>query len=179
MPLLRRVPAAFVAAEAHERAPATPEDVPGQGLWLSFDPAPRYAEVGRVRDPVDLGPELTLGSAAGIAKLVRLFRALRLTAGADPEAWLGRAQEAADRLGTGIGTTVALLGRTRSRLQFTAWTDEGVETIRDVADVTPTDDAYLVRQLGHGLPIRVPRESIARQETTRERWFEVHSIERP
>ena len=78
MPLLRRVPAAFTGARVVRGAPG-PSGEPGlHGLELGFEPGARYAEIGSVEDFVDLGPELTLASAAGVAKLMRLFKSLRI-----------------------------------------------------------------------------------------------------
>ncbi len=179
MPLLRRVPAAFVDARLVQGAPG-PGGEPGlHGLDVAFDPGARHADLGRIEDFIDLGPELTLASAAGVAKLMRLLKSLRLASGPEPAHWLGRAAEAEARLAPRGGAAVVLMGRTRTRLRFTAWTEEGVETIEPVAEVVTTDDAFLVRRLGHGLPVRVPRASVTRQETTRDSWFEVHGIERP
>ena len=63
-------------------------------------------------------------------------------------------------------------------MRFTVWTESGVESVSDVAEVLEDESAYLILRLGGRLPLRLPRERVVRQRTESETWYEVMSIER-
>ena len=59
-----------------------------------------------------------------------------------------------------------------------AWTESGVETVEDVAEVREFDDAYFVVRRQDRFPLRFDRASVVRQRAETERWHEVLDIER-
>ena len=84
----------------------------------------------------------------------------------------------ADGVQRALGTRVRLQVRPRFRVRFTFWTESGVESVSDVAEVLEDESAYLVLRLGGRFPLRLPREQVVRQRTEAESWYEVSSIER-
>ncbi len=167
---VRRLAAVFEEVEPISDPPA---------LRLAFRPTGPRAPEERVEDRADLDAALSLESAMGIGKVLRLLRAARLVAPRDASVLLGDPERAAALLSRALGTAVMLDVRTRATVRFTAWTDQGVESIPDVADVMEDASGFLVRRRGHRLPVRIPRDQVVRQQTRTERWLEVVSIERP
>ena len=155
-------------------------DDAGCGVALQFAPTSRNArDVDHVDEFADLGPELTLASSRGIGTVLRVLRVARLSAPRPPGSWLGEPGLATDRLQSAIGRPFALEVVPRFRIRFTAWTEEETIEVSNVADVLSDESAFLVRRLGHRIPLRVPREVVVRHETGRERWFQITGIERP
>jgi hypothetical protein len=115
---------------------------------------------------------------AGIGKVLRILRAARIAAPRDPRALAGRVDEASALLTRALGSRLQLEVRPRSRVNFTAWTESGVETVSDVADVEEGDTEYLVMRRGGRFPVRFARDAVVRRVTETERWFEVVGVER-
>jgi len=150
----------------------------GCGVWLDFRPERTRIDVEEITDFADLGPEHCVPSVRGLGKVVRILRAARLAPPEDPLSMLGEVSQVAALLERAIGTVLRLEVRARTRMRFTAWTEEGVETIDGVADVLETPDALLVFMQRGRLPLRIPRERIVRHQLESERWYEVVRIER-
>ena len=149
------------------------------GVALEFTPTSRNAkDVDRVDEFADLGPELTLESSHGLATVLRVMKAARFAAPRPATSWLGHPELVAKRLGKAIGHAFALDIVGRTRMRFTAWTEEDTVEISNVADVQSDAEAFLVRRVGHRMPVRIPREVVVRHETRHERWFEIATIER-
>lgn len=154
-------------------------DAEGCGVALEFLPTSRNARpVERVDAFADLGPGLTLASAHGIGTLLRVFRAARLAVPRPPERWLDHPERAAEPLQGALGRAFALAVVPRTRIRFTAWTEDGTLEIGHVALVEQDPSAFLVRRIGHRPPVRVPRETVVRHETRNERWLQITDIER-
>jgi hypothetical protein len=147
------------------------------GLVLGFRPTGRIG-IDHIEDFADLGPELTVPAVAGVGKVLRILRAARIAGPSDPHALVGQPEQASDLLQRALGTAVRIAFRERSRLRFTAWTDDGVEEVRDVVDVREAEEAYIVYRRGARFPLRFDREAVVRHQTELERWFEVVDIER-
>ena len=161
MPSTRRLLATFESATPHRA-----KDV--SGVALQFDPQGRLPGAERIEDFAVLGPDFTIPVVAGLA---------RVATPADPRELVGREERAAELLERAVGTRVLLWVRPRSRIRFAAWTEGGIETVDDIAQVIESSDAFhLVRH--RGPPVRIPRESVARRQTQIERWYEVVDIER-
>ncbi|NNL66381.1 MAG: hypothetical protein HKP30_09080, partial [Myxococcales bacterium] len=96
----------------------------------------------------------------------------------DPRALVGQGARIHALLRRAEGTRLALSIRRRSRMSFVAWTDEGIETVEDVADVVEGARDYLVHRRGVRVPLRIPRARVSRGQTRSERWYEVLGIER-
>jgi hypothetical protein len=91
---------------------------------------------------------------------------------------VGQEDHAGELLLRAVGTEVRLTLRPRTRVRFLAWTENGVETVHDVEDVTMEGDAYLVRRFRGRFPLRFERSSLVRHRTESERWHEILDIER-
>lgn len=149
-------------------------------MLLVFEPisARTSASLGvsQVDDFADLGPELTIPAVSGIGKVLRTLRAGRIAAPA-PHALLGRAKQAAKLLARAKRAPVVLVVRPRVATRFVAWTESGVQSVEDVADVFEYPDAWIVTpRRGH--PVRIERAGVARQVTETQPWWEVVAIER-
>lgn len=150
----------------------------GVGLELGFRAeSPRF-EAERIEDLAELGPELSVPAVAGLGKVLRILRAARIAAPRDPTRLIGDLDEARALLERALGTGVVLAVRPRSSLRFVAWTEDGVETVDQVADVLETDDAFVVTRRGGRLPVRLERAGVVRRRTDVARWFEVVGVER-
>ena len=148
------------------------------GVKLGFKPERSRLGVDFIEDYATLGPEYCIPAVQGIGKVLRILRAARIAVPEDPEETLiGDAKTVTALLERALGTLLRVELKPRSRKKFVVWTDEGVETIEDVADVHETDDAFLVvRRSGQALTIL--RENVVRQQVEFERWYEMLSIER-
>ncbi len=148
------------------------------GVLLAFESLARTHWGERVEDFADLGSELTLASAAGLARLLRVARAGRVAAPKPAEQWLGAPEAAAERLSAALGTALLLEVVARTRLRVTLWTEEESIAFDDVADVEMDESALLLRRVGYRLPLRVPREHLVRHLAERRTWLQVVGIER-
>lgn len=168
----RRIQATFIAAEVFEDDGAT-------GVLLHFRPMRARLDVDRIEDPAELGPSLTIPAVRGLGKVLRILRAARVAAPRDPLALVGDPARIATLLARAEGTRLVLSVQRRTRLSFSAWTETGVETVTDVADVIEGENEYLVLRRGERLPVRFSRARVSRGRTERECWYEVVGIERP
>jgi hypothetical protein len=126
-------------------------------------------------DWLDLRTGGQVEAALGLAKLLRLLRASRLsTAGA----WLGEPEAAARRLAHALGREFRLEVVPRSRVRFEVLTEHGALTVADVAEVVADETSFTVRRLGPHAPVRVARAGVVRRRTTLEHWLEVRSVSR-
>jgi len=147
-------------------------------VTLSFRATSPRARVGRVDDWADLGPEVTIQSIGGVGKVLRILRAARIAAPRDALELVGQEDRAAELLHRALGVALRISFRQRSRLHFVAWTEDGVETVSDVAEVKELDDAYLITRIGGRFPVRFERSAVTRQRREIENWYEVLDIER-
>jgi len=169
MASLRRVAVTFEGAAARTQEGRV-------GVDLRFRSA---REPEPLRDWAELGPALTVPAVAGLGKVLRILRAARIAAPRDPLGLVGRADAAAALLARAAGVALVVEVRPRSRLRFLAWTEAGVESVEDVADVIEAADAFLVMRRGGRFPVRIARDRVVRRQTECERWFEVVGVERP
>jgi hypothetical protein len=149
------------------------------GVALRFMPTSRNAkDVDWVDEFADLGPEMTLESSHGLGTLLRVMRVARIAAPRPAESFLGHPEQATQRLVAALGHPFALTIVPRSRIRFRAWTEEETVEIDHVVEVLSDETAFLVRRIGHRMPVRVPREGVVRHENLREAWFQIVDIER-
>jgi hypothetical protein len=150
----------------------------GCGVWLDFRPERSRIDVDEITDYADLGPEHCVPSVRGIGKVVRILRAAKLAPPDDSLRMLGDVEGVTALLERALGTVVRLEVRPRTRMRFTAWTEEGVETVDGVAEVLETPDALLIFLQRGRHPLRIPRSRIVRHQLESERWYEVTQIDR-
>jgi hypothetical protein len=147
------------------------------GVVLAFRPERSRIDVTVIEHFADLGPKWDLPAVGGTGSILRVLRAGRIVA-PEAEELIGKPEQAAKLLERALGTAVSLELRRRSRIRFTVWTDEGVETIEHVRRVSESDDAFLVVRTPGLPPIRIDRERVVRQQKELERWWEVLDVER-
>jgi hypothetical protein len=170
-PGLRRVTATFERVDPQRETGCV-------GLELGFRPTSSRFDGGSLEDFADLGPERTISAVAGLGKVLRILRAARIAVPGDPFDLLGDAKPALALLERALGVRLALEVRPRSQLRFTAWTEDGVETVDHVADVLESDDHFVVMRRDGRFPVRVARKHVVRRRTDVERWYEILGVER-
>jgi len=176
MPARRHVSAVLIGVEAQTFVGREPNLEPETvGVALRFQPQRSRSILEPIDDFADLGPEHCIPSVAGLGKVLRLLKAARIAAPEEPEALLGRADDAAKLLSQAVGTQVLLELRPRSTVRFVAWTEDGVEVVEGVRDVLETHEEFVVLR-NAGLPVRIPRESVLRRQREAVRTFEVVDI---
>jgi hypothetical protein len=148
------------------------------GVALVFRNEGGRRSIGRIDDFACLDAAESVESALGIGKVLRLLRAARIAPPRSLDSLKGDPTRAAELLRRALGTCVHLEVRPRSRVRFTVWTESGVESVTDVAEVLEDESAYLILRLGGRFPVRLPREQVVRHRTESETWYEVVSIER-
>ncbi len=167
----RVIRATFVDAEAFDSNE-------GSGAVLGFRPESARFETDRVESRALLGPAKNAETVLGLGQVVRVLRAARISVPRDPTEWIGRDVFLLGKLAGAVGTALQLGLRPRTTVRFTAWLEEGVQVIDDVAEVVEGTDSYTVRRQTGRFPVLVPRKSLLRHQTESRRWFEVLSIER-
>lgn len=173
MPARRRIRATFTHVK-----PGPGSELGELGVTLGFRPLRCRLGVDNIEDYASLGPELCLPAVNGLGKIFRLLKSARISVPEGRDSLLGDLDRACELLERAKGTEVVLELKPRSRIRFTVWTEEGQQTVEDVTEVVESPDAYVVIRKGGRFPLRVPRESVVRQQTEMDRWFEVMDIER-
>ena len=143
------------------------------GVALGYRARARREPDLPILDYLDLREGDEVEAALGFAKLLRLFRALRL---ASAGTWRGAPEAAAAQVARGLGRELRLEVLPRSRIRFEAWTEDGPLAVADVAEVRADESAFLVRRVGLFAPIRLERAQVMRRQTTLEQWLEVRSV---
>jgi len=151
---------------------------PSAALVLAFLPRRSRLVVERIEDRVALAPADSVAAALGLARVLRLLRAARIAAPPEPACLLGDAARAAALLRRALGVELALELQPRSTVRFTVWTDRGVESVADVADVIEDEHAWLIHRRGGRPSVLFPRDRVVRRQTDCETWFEVTAVER-
>ncbi len=146
-------------------------------MELCFRPERSRLELEEIVDYADLGPALTVPAVSGLGKVLRILKAGRVAAPSDPLSLVGREGAAAELLQRAVGTGLRLGLQPRSRLRFVAWTEAGVQTVDDVAEVREDEHAYFVVRCGGRFPVRIERAAVVRQRTELDRWHEVVEIQ--
>jgi len=171
MPVLRRAQATFSRV-----SPATRGDL--IGVELRFHPLRNHLGVEYFADFAAIGPELCIPAVTGIGKILRILRAGRIAAPREEVDLLGQGELVRELLERAVGTQVALGLRPRSRIRFEAWTEEGRLVFEDIQEVVELPHEYLVIHKRGRFPTRLDRETVLRQQSDCERWFEIVEIER-
>lgn len=171
MQSVRRIQASFEQAQPHAR-----DDV--HGVTLAFRPLHVRLDVDRIETFAEIGPELTIPAVAGLGQVLRILRAARIASPRSPRELVGQGERVRALLARAEGTRLVLSIRRRSRMSFVAWTDQGIETVENVADVVERTHDYLVHRSGSRAPLRIPRARVTRGQKRSERWYEVLGIER-
>lgn len=160
-----------------------PADRPGVRMRFRPEASVRGLGVETLEDFADLGAfpacsELSIPVALGLGRVLRILRAARIAAPADPLHLVGREECAAALLRRALDRPLRLTVRRRSRLRFLAWAEDGLHVADDLVDVREAPDAYLAYPARGGAPLRFERTGIARVSREIAPWFEVVDVER-
>jgi hypothetical protein len=132
-----------------------------------------------LEDRVPLGAAGDLASVHGVGRVLRVLRAGRVKAPADPYALGDDPETTAALLRQCRGALVTLHVAPRFERMLTVWTEEGVHRIDRVVDVTENDAGLSVRRRGGGSALRIPRQSLIRYSLTTRKYPEIISVEVP
>jgi hypothetical protein len=146
----------------------------GTTLRVRFTPV--RGNPPEIEDRIPLGPIDAEGVVSGVGRLLRLLRAGRVRAPRDPYALHDDPEAAAELVRRCKGAIVQLELQRRLELALTIWTEAGVEKITDVLDFHEESEALVVRRRGGQSPLRIPRESLIRYESTTLSRLEVISV---
>jgi hypothetical protein len=149
----------------------------GAGVVIRY--APVRGARSELEDRVSLVAGGDLASVHGVGRVLRVLRAGRVKAPADP--W---------ELGDDPESTAALLCRCRGALVMlhvarrfervlTIWTDQGVSRIDHVIDVTEDAAGLSVLRRGGDRALRIPRRSLIRFAVSTREHPEIISVEVP
>lgn len=124
-----------------------------------------------------LGAEDDLATVEGVGRLLRLLRAARLRAPAEPYAMVADPEDAAALLRRCVGTTVLLHVAVRRRRDLALWTETGVERLGDVIDFGEDEAGLWVRRRGGQGLLHIPRRNLIRYSATSSQLLQVASVE--
>jgi hypothetical protein len=165
-PVVRKLDACIAGAE-----PAPP------GVLVRF--TARRGATRELCDLIPLLPEGTLSAVYGVGRVLRLLRAGRIRAPADPRQ-LGRDLAAAAALVDRCRGAPVILGvRRRLERAITVWTETGVERIERVVDFREEAGGLAIWRQGAHSALRLPRERIIRYTTSVTDALDILSIEAP
>ncbi len=150
-------------------------EVEGIGVRVAFEPD--SGRPGRLEDHLVLAPEAELRAVQGIGRLLRILRAGRVAAPADPAELARDPERAAELLRRCRGARLRLRIARRMERVLTLWTETGVERIERVVDYEEAGDELAVRRRGAATVLRIPRRSLVRYAASTHESFEVTGIE--
>jgi hypothetical protein len=147
----------------------------GIGVRVAFEPD--SGRPGRLEDYLVLAPEAELRAVQGVGRLLRILRAGRVAAPAEPGALFREPERAAELLRRCLGARVRLRVARRLERVLTLWTESGVERIERVVDYEEAGDELAVRRRGAATVLRIPRRTLVRYAASAHESFEVTGIE--
>ena len=130
-------------------------------------------------DHLELGPRGSLEAVHGVGRLLRLLRAGRILAPADPYALDADPEQAARLVERCRGARVVLRVRRRLERALTLWTESGVQRIEHVLDFEEESGGLAIRRRGGQSVLRIPRDSMIRYAASAEESLEILSVEVP
>ena len=150
-------------------------EVDGGDLVVRY--APVRGSPPELVDRIVLGPRGEIGAVEGVGRLLRLLRAGRQRAPADPYALHENPQLAEDLVARCQGARVQVEVKSRFDRVLSIWTESGVERIAGVLDFHEEADALTVRRRGGQSLLRIPRASLIRYEAVSMEYLQVVSID--
>jgi hypothetical protein len=147
------------------------------GLDLAVRYAPVRGSPPEIVDRITLGPRGEVGVVEGVGRLLRLLRAGRVRAPADPYALYENPEHAEELVARCQGAKVRLEVKSRFDRVLSIWTESGVERIAGVLDFHEEVDVLAVRRKGGQTLLRIPRASLIRYEAASTEYLQVVSID--
>ena len=147
----------------------------GPELILRFEPV--RGSRALVEDRIRVGPPGEMSTIQGVGRILRILRAARVRAPAEPYGFAERPEEAVGLLRRCIGARVVLNVTRRVERVLTIWTETGVDRISDVVDFGEDPDGLWVRRKGGQSVLRIPRRSLIRFSSTSHSRPQVVSLE--
>jgi hypothetical protein len=167
----RRVHAIFTGVKSVEQ-----EDL--VGVMLTFEPLRSRIVTETIEDFAELGSDQDVSVVSGVGKVMRILRCARISAPRTPEAYMDKPTETCALLERALNVELLLELKARSRVHFSVWTENGVETVRDVKEVVELEDGFLAVPFVSAFATFFSRKDIVRQNTEVERWYDVVDIQR-
>jgi hypothetical protein len=167
----RRVHAVFTGVKSVEQ-----EDL--VGVMLTFEPLRSRIVTETIEDFAELGADQDVSAVSGVGKVMRILRCARISAPRTPEGYMDKPTETCALLERALNVELLLELKARSRVHFSVWTENGVETVRDVKEVVELEDGFLAVPFVSALATFFSRKDIVRQNTEVERWYDVVDIQR-
>lgn len=161
-------------------ARVTRADADGAAVIVRY--APMRAGRGiphEIVDRVPLGTQEDLAAVGGVGRILRLLRAARLKAPADPYTLSDDPDATAELLCQCQGTRVTLHVAQRFERELVIWTEDGVSRIDRVIDFTEDPNGLSVRRRGGDSTLHIPRHSLIRFNCNTHEYPEVVSVEVP
>ncbi len=148
------------------------------GVMLTFEPQRSRIVTETIEDFAELGTDQDVSAVSGVGKVMRILRCARISAPRTPDAYMDKPLEACALLERAIGVELLLELKARSRVHFSVWTENGVETVRNVKEVVELEDGFLAVPFVAPFATFFSRKDIVRQNTEVERWYDVVNIQR-
>ena len=152
-------------------------EVRGPGLLVRYAPLRGYPQL--VEDFIGLSPDGELDTVASVGRFLRILRAGRIRAPADPYALHRDLEEAVALVRRCEGATVQLTLERRMDRSLSVWTESGVEQIANVVDCVEDSGGLSVRRRGGQSILYIPRESMIRYELASTERYQVTSLDVP
>jgi hypothetical protein len=148
----------------------------GAGVRVHYSPLRGMS--AELEDRVSLG-DRDLSSVHGVGRVLRVLRAGRVKVPADPYTLGDDPESTASLLRQCRGTLVTLHVARRFERRLTVWTEEGVNRIDQVIDVSEDAAGLSVRRRGGSSVLRIPKTSLIRYSVSTREYPEIISVEVP
>jgi hypothetical protein len=150
-------------------------EVDGAELRIRYSPV--RGSSGPIEDSISFLPVGDPAVVRGVGRFLRILRAGRIRAPADPYSLWDDMEQAAELARRCQGTKVRLTAQRRTDRMLTVWTEDGVEHIPHVLDFEESGDQLVVRRRGGLSPLYYPRRRVVRYEAASSQRLEVISVE--
>ena len=147
------------------------------GTSLRVRYAPVRGQPAEIEDRIVFAPAGEVRTVESVGRFLRILRAGRVRAPADPYGLHDDLDTAADLVQRCRGAAVWVSVRQRFDRVLSVWTEAGVERISGVLDFREEADALAVRRRGGHSVLRIPRASLIRYESSTRERLEVTSID--
>ena len=148
------------------------------GVMLIFEPLRSRIVTETIENFAELGTDQDVSAVSGVGKVMRILRCARISAPRTPDAYMDKPVETCALLERALSVELLLELKARSRVHFSVWTENGVETVRDIKEVFELEDGFLAVPFVSTFATFFSRKDIVRQNTEVERWYDIVDIQR-
>ena len=146
----------------------------GASVLVRYSPV--RGQATEIEDRIVFVPAGEVETIASVGRFLRILRAGRVRAPADPYGMHDDLEKVAELVCRCRGAAVEVSVRQRFERVLSVWTESGVERISGVLDFQEEADALAVRRRGGQSVLRIPRASLIRYESTTRERLEVTAI---